>query len=1233
MTPRTMTPPLAIHLDTSAPGMQCPCGCGLHSGSSWGPSCIEFLEEIWGWTLLPWQKFLYFHALEKRIDGTGFRFPTVVVLVGRQQGKLIDVDTPVLTTDGFKTMNTIEAGDHVFHPDGHPIEVLAAHPVSYENTCYRVRTTDGREVIADAEHQWAVQDRRCVSKKGARGEKPVKTYAWEVLTTQQILDRGLERRPNATRHDYAFRLPNQKCLISKPVSLPIDPYVLGYWLGDGTSASAEITVGNQDLENTVSNLLAAGVRLVSTTPNGNSWRVRINVGTGIRDGFESRCRRLGVWKNKHVPDQYLTAGTEQRQALLAGLLDSDGSITKYETRSTGWHSGGQVEFTSTNQRLADAVLYLARSLGYRAVLGTGRATLYGKDCGPKYRVQFTPTDNPFRLIRKAARVAPIPNGDRSAISISSITPVENRPMRCITVDSLDGRWLVGRDLMPTHNSKWIKGLGLWRLFMSEYGLASATCPAARLAVIAAQNLDYAEGMLKEVVDEIREHRLFSRELINHRECLDVETPMLTTAGWKKMDTLAVGDEVYHPDGHPVEVLEVHPQHVGRDCYRVTTTDGRSVVTDGTHRWRVQDYRNGHSASTWETVTTEELLDRGLTYDKGYAIKLPSQQEIVSKPVDLPIDPYLLGVWLGDGHHKDNALTLGSQDSDEILSRLQNITIIKRYPYEGADVVRFDIVEPTNPRRNEFNARARDLGIWGDKHIPESYLLAGTEQRRALLAGLLDTDGTISKQGQIEIVTMRLQFAQDMLYLARSLGHRATLRTGTAKIGTKEYGTKYRIYFTPNGNPFTLQRHRDRYKPQGSRGPRRTTISLESIEPVDSVPVRCISVDSEDELFLAGANLLATLNTNGKHKAVLTNRRLWRVATASRKGARSLSVDLAMLDELREHTSWDAYNAIAPTTTVRPYSQVICTSNAGDSRSEVLRSLRDAAEKRITTGDTEATKVGLWEWSVPMGEDPNDPQFWYMALPAMGNIGDFTIDTVMGFYESMHYKNMAGFRTEYLCQWVDSIEPGIIPAIEWQNGLDPNSCRAEGAPVYAALDVNYDRSHAYIAIATRREDGYAHIEVVQAARGLDWVIPWLRERKGKFKGVAVQKTGAPASGMIIDLLEAGVPVVEWGPGAELAAGCGLFYDNVVQETMYHRPSLVLDRAAASTIARRAGDAWIFDRRNSPVDAAPLVACAAALWLMENYVDPSVPNVHEWPAEDVLAVWEKEAEELWKDSDDR
>jgi len=369
-------------------------------------------------------------------------------------------------------------------------------------------------------------------------------------------------------------------------------------------------------------------------------------------------------------------------------------------------------------------------------------------------------------------------------------------------------------------------------------------------------------------------------------------------------------------------------------------------------------------------------------------------------------------------------------------------------------------------------------------------------------------------------------------------------------------------------------------------------------------------------------------TNGKHRAILTNRRHWRAATASRKGGRSLSVDIAMLDELREHTTWDAWNAIVPTTTVRRYSQVVCTSNAGDQRSEVLRALRDSAMRRVLVGDTADTKTGLFEWSVPMDVDPRDPEYWHLANPAMGRLNDFSIDDLRGYLEAMEYRNLPGFQTEHLCQWVDAIEPGVLPAEHWAETTDSGSRRAADAPVFAALDVNYERSRSYVAIAARRPDGNLHIEVVQAARGTDWVVEWFRLRKDKFAGVTVQKTGAPASGMIEELEAAGIKVSPWGPGQEVAAGCASFFDLVVQHGVYHRPAPVLDRAAASGIARNVNEAWVFDRRNSPVDVSPLIACVGATWLASQK-PRSAPEVHLWPDEDVIAQWEQEGLRAWRD----
>lgn len=362
--------------------------------------------------------------------------------------------------------------------------------------------------------------------------------------------------------------------------------------------------------------------------------------------------------------------------------------------------------------------------------------------------------------------------------------------------------------------------------------------------------------------------------------------------------------------------------------------------------------------------------------------------------------------------------------------------------------------------------------------------------------------------------------------------------------------------------------------------------------------------------------------NGKHKIILKGRRSWRATTANKKGGRSFSADCACLDELREHHTWDAYSAITPTTIARPYGQVVCTSNAGEAHSIVLRSLRTGAVNAITVGKTVKTKIGFFEWSVPDDVDPKDSKYWYQANPAMGYIdGGVSLEDLEGQLEAMQYDALAKFQTEHLCQWVDALDPGIIPAEAWFDTMDPTSKRADKAtPVYACVDVNFKRTVAYIAIASRRADGNLHTEIVAAARGVDWVVPWLKQRNGKFVCIAVQKLGAPASNLIKPLQDAGLPVREWG-GGDLQQGTATYYDAIVQRKAFHKPAGSLDRAAQSTVGKPIGtDAFLFDRRNSPVDAAPLVACAGAVWAESvGPMEDKTPGVHEWPDDEKIARW--------------
>lgn len=377
------------------------------------------------------------------------------------------------------------------------------------------------------------------------------------------------------------------------------------------------------------------------------------------------------------------------------------------------------------------------------------------------------------------------------------------------------------------------------------------------------------------------------------KAVDCTVQILTTAGWSTMGDLAVGDEVFHPDGHPTRVTYTSPVRHGHSCYRVTTTDGRSLVVDGEHLWTVSDRRRGCSSGNgtadrarwprWETLTTEQLLERGVVtrerqrangVSREYAFKLPDQHAIVSKPIDLPIDPWLLGAWLGDGSSTASCLAVGDQDIDEMagLVRATGARVVSTTRYRTAWRLTFS-TDTERRGKASFRVAAEALGVWGAKHIPDRYLTAGTEQRLALLQGLLDTDGSITGNGRstkAEFSTSSREIADGVVMLVRSLGWRVTAKESAAKIAGREVGRRWRVCFTPERGemcPVRLRRKAERIQPPQSRSGERHAVSIASIEPVDSRPVRCIKVDRDDGLFLAGRDLVATHNTTLSRWAV------------------------------------------------------------------------------------------------------------------------------------------------------------------------------------------------------------------------------------------------------------------------------------------------------------------------------------------------------------------------------
>lgn len=373
-----------------------------------------------------------------------------------------------------------------------------------------------------------------------------------------------------------------------------------------------------------------------------------------------------------------------------------------------------------------------------------------------------------------------------------------------------------------------------------------------------------------------------------------------------------------------------------------------------------------------------------------------------------------------------------------------------------------------------------------------------------------------------------------------------------------------------------------------------------------------------------------IRVNGKKTIRLLSGERYKVKAANRGAGRGLSSDLIMLDELREHTSWDAWGAITKTTIARDNAQVWALSNAGDASSIVLRHLRAKAHESLGDPDglSDVTvpdelddleddlpddSLGIFEWSAPPGCDVDDREAWRQANPSLGyTITERTIRSAQATDPDWV------FRTEVLCQWSEGSLIGPFPPGSWESGVDPESSIAPDSPRAWCVDVSHDRGMSYIAVAGFRADGDPHVEVVAQRAGTSWVAGWFSEKDTRLAWpVTVQARGAPVSSLADDLSDIeGLTFVEW-QGSALGAATGAFYDGVRCEVsdglqpprIWHRPQPVLDIAAATATIKPLGESYVWSRAKSPTDVAPLVAVTGALWALLQKPDLPITSAYE------------------------
>ena len=353
---------------------------------------------------------------------------------------------------------------------------------------------------------------------------------------------------------------------------------------------------------------------------------------------------------------------------------------------------------------------------------------------------------------------------------------------------------------------------------------------------------------------------------------------------------------------------------------------------------------------------------------------------------------------------------------------------------------------------------------------------------------------------------------------------------------------------------------------------------------------------------------------GRREMVLDNGDRYKVIAATRK-ARGLSSDLIVMDELREQTNWEAWGAISKTMMARPTAILFGLSNAGDATSVVLRHLRMQAHSQIGDPDKIASgreglggedvddSLGLFEWSSEPGCDIHDKEQWAQANPSLGY--GFLTERALSSACATDPEQI--FRTECLCQWVESLLTQPFPDGAWDAGVDEDSFIAPESELYYGIDMSQDRRWTSISVCGLRPDGDWHIEVVARRVGTEWAIDWFRARAIKTPmKLAFQGRGAPVSGLAEQICT--LPGVERCAieGQDLPTGWGRFWDGIAASApinpgetarggarIYHLPQPVLDAPAKTMQLRNLGGGTdLPDRVKSPDDISPLFACIAA-----------------------------------------
>lgn len=400
--------------------------------------------------------------------------------------------------------------------------------------------------------------------------------------------------------------------------------------------------------------------------------------------------------------------------------------------------------------------------------------------------------------------------------------------------------------------------------------------------------DAYEWVIPGLIERSERVIVVAAEGVGKRATIDSMIP--TPSGWTTLENIVVGDKVIDRFGNPVNVTYVSPIEPNPDSYRLTFSDGNYIDADAEHQWYTETLNEREQRQVGGVRTTKEILETLVSSRKSRALNhaIPTTKPLNLPEAKLPIPPYTLGAWLGDGNTVDGSIC---SEDDEILDAIRSDGYVVRKRESTPNI--YGILG--------LKAQLKKHGLYGNKHIPAIYSRASYKQRLEIVQGLMDTDGYVRKDGLCEFSVNHKELAKGFLDIIQTLGIKATMHESDSKLYGKVTGTRYRISFKTDILVCRLKRKVERL-PKKLATSRSLYRYIVSVEPITPVPMRCISVDGPDNTYLIGDAYIPTHNTMlARQVALLSAAGIHPLSFQPMEPIKTLTVDLENPDRIIRRT--------------------------------------------------------------------------------------------------------------------------------------------------------------------------------------------------------------------------------------------------------------------------------------------------------------------------------------------